>query len=111
VARFLADENVPIAVVEALRAYGHDVATLGDLLGTGLTDPAVLDLGREQRRAIITLNRRDFFRLHREHDDHEGIIACTFDPDFAGQAERVHAAVPPDRSLRGVLVRVNRPAR
>jgi hypothetical protein len=59
----------------------------------------------------VTLNRRDFFRLHREQPDHEGIIACTFDPDFAGQARRIDAAVPPDGVLRGLLLRVNRPPR
>jgi hypothetical protein len=30
VARLLADENVPLAVVGALKSHGHDVATLGD---------------------------------------------------------------------------------
>ena len=102
---------MPLGVVEALKSHGHDVATLADLLGTGLADPAVLYLGRQQRRAVITMNRRDFFRLHREQGDHEGIVACMFDPDFAGQASRIHAALPPDGILRGRLVRVNRPVR
>ena len=61
--------------------------------------------------AVLTLNRRDFFRLHREQPDHGGIIACTFDPDFVGQARRIHAALPSEGVLNGVLLRVNRPPR
>lgn len=110
-ARLLADENVPLAVVEALRSHGHDVVTLvGGELGIGLSDAEVLARARGDGRAVLTLNRRDFFRLHREQPDHSGIIACTFDLDFVGQARRIHAALPADDALHGLLVRVNRPA-
>ena len=56
-ARLLADETVPLAVVEALRVHGHDVVTLGGLLGGGVTDAEVLALARLERRAVLTLNR------------------------------------------------------
>jgi hypothetical protein len=99
-------------VVEALRLYGHDVTTLaGELLGSGVSDSEVLAGARIDRRAVLTFNRRDFFRLHREQPDHEGIIACTFDPDFDGQATRIHAALSSEGTLRGSLLRVNRPPR
>jgi len=68
-------------------------------------------MARVDQRAVLTLNRRDFFRLHREQPDHAGIIACTFDPDFADQSGRIHAALPAEGALRGILLRVNRPAR
>jgi predicted nuclease of predicted toxin-antitoxin system len=112
VARLLADENMPLAVVEELRSQGHDVVTLvRSLLGTGVSDTEILARARFEKRAVLTLDRRDFFRLHREQPDHEGIIACTFDPDSAGQARRVHAALPAEGVLRGILLRVNRPPR
>jgi hypothetical protein len=38
-----------------------------------------------------------------------GIIVCTFDPDFAGQAQRIYAAIEQQSSLSGQLIRVNRP--
>ena len=111
-ARLLADENLPLAVVEGLRSHGHDIVTLAaSLLSTGVSDADVLALARVEQRAVVTLNRREFFRLHRDQPDHEGIIACTFDPDFAGQAQRIDAALPVDGLLRGVLLRVNRPPR
>jgi predicted nuclease of predicted toxin-antitoxin system len=112
VARLFADENMPLAVVETLRSLGHDVVTLiASTLGSGASDVEVLARGRIEDRAILTLDRRDFFRLHREQPEHAGIIACTFDPDFEGQAGRIHAALPAHASLRGVLLRVNRPSR
>lgn len=111
-ARLLADENVPLAVVETLRGYGHDVVAIVESdLAPGTPDTEILARARLDGRAVVTLNRRDFFRLHREQPAHSGIIACTFDPDFAGQASRIHAALSSVETLQGVLVRVNRPAR
>jgi hypothetical protein len=110
VARLLADENVPLPVVEALRSHGHDVVvSTASSLGSGAPDVNVLALARVEQRVVVTLDRRDFFRLHRQQPEHEGIIACTFDPDFAGQAKRIHEALAPERNLQGVVLRVNRP--
>jgi hypothetical protein len=60
---------------------------------------------------VLTLNRRHFIRLHRENSDHAGIIVCTVDPDFTGQAERIHNAIGESGSLTGQLLRVNRPSK
>ena len=111
-ARLLADENFPWPVVEALRVHAHDVVTMADMgcAGQRVSDEQVLAMARAEQRAVLTLNRQDFFRLHKERPDHEGIIACTFDPDFVGQAGRIHAALLAERELRGNLVRVNRPS-
>jgi predicted nuclease of predicted toxin-antitoxin system len=66
VARLLADENVPMAVVEALRSRGHDVATLiGSLLGSGIADSEILAMARIDQRVVLTLNRRDFLATPR----------------------------------------------
>jgi len=54
------------------------------------------------------LNRRHFIRLHRERPQHAGIVVCTVDPDFAGQADRIHKAISGQDSLKGQLIRVNR---
>lgn len=111
-ARLLADENFPLPVVEELRRLGHEVLTLGDIgqAGQALSDEAVLAVARAQQRAILTLNRKHFIRLHTTHPDHAGIIVCTFDPDFVAQGRRVDAALQMEPSLAGRLLRVNRPA-
>lgn len=75
--RFLADENLPFPVVEALRSFGYDVLTLSDLgkVGQAVTDVAVLELASDDSRAVITLNRKHFVRLHQSSSDHSG--SCT----------------------------------
>ncbi len=108
--RLLADENFPFPVVEALRSLGYDVLTLNDLGKTGqaLTDVAVLKLASDDSRAVMTLNRKHFVRLHQSSSDHSGIIVCSFDLDFDGQANRIREAVGQQTSLASQLLRVNR---
>lgn len=69
----------------------------------------VLQFAISEARAVLTLNRKHFFRLHREHPAHAGIVACTYDADFAAQALRIDAALKAAIPVEGQLVRVNRP--
>jgi predicted nuclease of predicted toxin-antitoxin system len=105
-----ADENFPLRVVEELRRLGHDVLTaLEDgRANQSIVDPEVLTRATELGRALLTLNRIDFKRLHRQMPGHAGIVICTEDPDRARQAERIAAAIAESGTLTGVLVRVYR---
>jgi hypothetical protein len=109
-AMLYANENFPRQATEWLRALGHDVLTTADTgkAGQAISDADVLAFAVRLGRAIVTLNRRDFMRLHGEAPNHAGIIVCTQDPDTEGQARRIHAAISVG-SLNGQLVRVNRP--
>lgn len=109
--RLLADENFPLPVTEELRALGHDVVTLEELGKSGrrLADEAVLDLAIEQGRAVLTLNRRHFVRLHGENPDHAGIVVCSLDLDFVRQAQRITDALEAAGPIEQRLVRINRP--
>ena len=109
--RFLADENFPFPVVEALRRLGCDVLTLNDLgqAGQALTDTAVLKLSSDDSRAVLTLNRKHFVRLHQSSPAHSGIVVCSFDLDFDGQAKRIRSALGAQSLLRGQLLRIHRP--
>ena len=111
--RFYSNENFPFPAVEALRRLGHDVLTMQDTghAGQALSDQAVLAFARDEGRALVTLNRRHFVRLHEQDPLHAGIVVCTFDPDFEGLANRIAESVGEESSLQGRLVRVNRPAR
>jgi hypothetical protein len=111
VARLLADENFPFPVTQELRLLGHDVVTLEKLgkADQGLLDGAVLALATEDDRTILTVNRRHFVRLHQERPDHAGIVVCSLDIDFVGQAKRISAALEAEDALAGKLFRVNRP--
>lgn len=59
--RFLADESCDFAVVEALRAAGHDVAAVARV-ARGAEDSEVIDLARSGRRVLITEDK-DFGHL------------------------------------------------
>jgi predicted nuclease of predicted toxin-antitoxin system len=109
-ARLYSNENFPLPVVERLRELGHDVLTSFDAgnANQGILDPEVLTFAISQSRCLLTLNRKDFVRLHRENPVHSGMVVCREDTDFIRQAERIHAALPPDPANQ--LIRVNRPA-
>jgi hypothetical protein len=113
VALLYADENLPQQVVQALRALGHDVLTALDASNANqsLPDEQVLAFATRHQRAVLTLNRREFIRLHTRQPEHAGIIVCTQDADAGGQAARIHAAIAGLESLQGCLIRVNRPQR
>ena len=110
-ARLYANENFPLPVVEELRRLGHDVLTVQDTgkSGQAVPDEEVLAFASADNRLVLTLNRKHFVHLHGTHPDHAGIIVCTFDPDFIGQAGRIHSALISQTRLSGQLVRVNRP--
>ena len=107
-----ADENFPLRVVEELRRLGHDVITAYEdgRANQSITDKQLLERATEIGRALITLNRLDFKRLHVQFPDHAGIIICTEDPDRLRQAQRISESIAALSELAGQLVRVNRPA-
>jgi predicted nuclease of predicted toxin-antitoxin system len=110
-ARLYSNENFPRQIVLALRARGHDVLTIleAGLANQEIPDAEVLAYASREGRAVLTLNRRDFIRLHRQRPDHAGIIVCAQDPDVDAQAERIHAAIAAAGELAGQLIRVNLP--
>ncbi len=89
-ARRYADRNFPRPVVVELRRLGHDVLTTQEAGAAGLSTPdeAILAFAVAEQRAVLSLNRKHFVRLHDIQPRHAGIVVCTFDPDFAGQAGR-----------------------
>ena len=110
-ARFYANENFPYAVVRQLRSLGHDVLTVAEAGNAGqrISDEAVLAYAAQSEHAVLTINRRDSVRLHRQGASHAGIIACTQDADVLGQAQRIHEVVTATGSLANSLLRVVRP--
>jgi hypothetical protein len=74
-----ADENFPLRVVEELRRLGHDVLTAFEdgRANQSIVDRDLLARATEMGRALLTLNRLDFKRLHRQMPDHAGIVICT----------------------------------
>jgi hypothetical protein len=69
----------------------------------------VLQFAIADDRAVLTLNRKHFLRLHQSQPKHCGMIVCTVDEDFSGQGRRIHAAIMAAGTLDGTVLRVNRP--
>lgn len=108
----LADENFPAPAVVRLRELGHDVLTLlqTDMAGLAIPDDEVLRFATAQNRCLLTLNRKDFIKLHTQSNRHTGILICTFDTDFIALAERIHRCLSDvDEITATQLLRVQRP--
>ena len=109
-ARLYANEIFPLPVVLELRKLAHDVLTTVEA-GTAnqaIPDEEVLEFARSQNRAVLTLNRKHFVRMHKDGTPHSGIIACTFDPDFSAQAHRIDESLRGTGNLSGKLLCINR---
>src|SRR5690242_264669 len=109
-ARFYADEDFDYRVVEELRRLGHDVLTANEAgqANQEIEDGIVLAFATAQGRAVLTHNRRHYFRLHRSRLAHAGIFACTRDRDPAALAGRIHDALSAGQALDNQLIRINR---
>ncbi|MDD2920915.1 MAG: DUF5615 family PIN-like protein [Anaerolineales bacterium] len=109
-ARLYSNENFPLPVVERLRNLGHDVLTIQETgkANQSMSDEDVLAFANKEKRILLTLNRRHFINLHKQNQQHVGIVACTFDPDFSGFANRIDEALRKEYDLSQKVIRVNR---
>jgi predicted nuclease of predicted toxin-antitoxin system len=105
-----ADEQFPRAIVEFLCSMDHDILTVQEAgqANKKIPDDQVLAFAVREHRAILTMNRRHFVRLHSLQPDHFGIIVCTGNEDFESLARRINEAILLVDSLKGKLIRVYR---
>ncbi|MCX5973503.1 MAG: DUF5615 family PIN-like protein [Coprothermobacterota bacterium] len=110
-AQLYANENFPKPVVLALRRLGHDVLTIQEtgFAERAASDDVILAFARGEKRALLSLNRRHFVRLHGIMPDHAGIIVTSLDLDGAAWAEHLDRVIRENEPLAGKLLRVNRP--
>jgi Domain of unknown function (DUF5615) len=107
------NENFPFLVVAELRRLGHDVTTVSETgkANRATPDTEILEFAVSEGRALLTLNRKHFIALHASRPVHAGIVVCTVDTDFVGQARRIHQALSVHTDLSGQLIRINRLSR
>lgn len=106
--RLYADEQFPRQAVELLRKLGYDILTTNESENAGISDEAVLDFATSKSRAVLTFNRRDFFKLHKLNPNHSGIIACKEDTNWERLTNNINTAISSEENLIGKVVRVNR---
>ena len=111
-ASFYADEQFPKASSIALRILGHDVLTVQEAGNANqkIPDEDVLAFATSKDRAVLTLNRSDFIRLHKQSSAHTGIIVCSENTNFERLAEKIHEALVSIDNLNEQLIRVYRDA-
>ena len=109
-AQLYADEDFFWPAVVELRLLGHDVLTAFEagMANQKIADVDQLKFAAGQGRAILTRNVRHFRRLHRQGHAHAGVIACSTDHDYVGQAQRIHAALQALPDLAQQWIRVYR---
>ena len=105
-AKLYSNEHFPFPAVNLLRNLGHDVLTTQDAKNQGISDSDVMKFAFEEGRAVVTLNRKDFRRLHKEIDSHFGIIVCTDDDNYGRLAKNIARKIAenPDLSNRLLFV-------
>ena len=69
----------------------------------------MLEFVTQEQRILLTINRKDFFRLHRYGNlRHAGIVACTQDSNPIALAKNIHEAVRNLESCEGKIIKVIR---
>jgi hypothetical protein len=107
-ARLYADEHFPRQLVQNLGYLDHDILTVQEAGNAGISDEDVLVFAISDNRAVLTINRRDFFLLHKLKPDHCGIIACTRDDDMPRLSANINDAISTAEILTGKVIRVYR---
>ena len=109
-AQLYADEQFPRQVVELLRSLGHSVLTVQEAgqANQRISDDLVLQFATERDCAVLTMNRRDFIKLHKRNSMHAGIIVCTEPYSWKALAEGINEAIEAAETLTGKLIRINR---
>lgn len=105
---FYTNENFPFQIVEILRTLGYDVLTSLEAgrANQSIPDEEVISHAVETKRTLLTLNRKDFMKLHKTFPNHHGIIVCTNDPDLERQANYIHIMVRNETNLDSKLIRI-----
>lgn len=109
--RLYANENFPVETVLILRNLGYDILSTHESGQSNLKipDEEVLAYAIAEKRAIITVNRKDFKRLHYLNPIHFGIIICTKNDDFENFAACIHnVLLQYGDDFSGLLIRVYR---
>jgi Domain of unknown function (DUF5615) len=111
--KLYADENFEFPVVKRLREKGYDVLTTREAGKDNqrIPDEDVLDFAISQNRAVITLNYNHFKNIHNQVKTHNGIIICSRNDDWDSFADLIDIALRDEESIKGKLIRINRPAK
>ncbi len=73
--RFLADENIPLSLIKAVRRKGYSIKDIKEEKLLGLKDSKVLEISRKEHRVIITFDK-DFAAFPIKN--HAGVVLLRY---------------------------------
>jgi predicted nuclease of predicted toxin-antitoxin system len=102
------NENFRQNLVEELRKFGYDVLTSRDAgqANKGIPDDELLQYAVKLNRCVITYNRKDFKKIHKEPYCHKGIILCKQTLDDKTYAKIIHSRLIQYSSLENELISI-----
>ena len=109
VVKLLANENVPLATVNALRDAGEDVLSVTED-SPGATDAAIVQWARQEGRIVVTFDR-DYGELvfHNRLPPPAGVLYMRFEPESPTEPAAFIARLKEDGvELEGRFTMVNR---
>ncbi|WP_373533655.1 DUF5615 family PIN-like protein [Microcoleus sp.] len=108
-ARIYAGEDFPRQITHNLRSFETDVVTVRQAGNARIFDRGYISaFAIVENRAVLIVNRRDFFQLHKLEPKRCGIVPCTRNNGIARQTANMNDAISTAETLRGKLIRVDR---
>ena len=107
---FYSNENFALDMVKMLRKLGHTVITSDEAgqANQAIPDDEVLNYSTRNNLIVITFNRDDFIKLHKNGIQHSGIIVCKTDRDYQGQVDCLHNYLQTQSGLVNRLIRIKK---
>ncbi len=110
--KLYADEQFPLPVVKILRTLGYDILTVQDAgkAEQKIPDPEVLQYAISLNRAVLTMNRRDFIRLHAQIPQHKGIVICKSSTNWEKITQAIYNHLSQFETIEKQLIRIKLPS-
>lgn len=107
--RSVGGEDFPRQVVHNLRFFEPDVVTVQQAGNARLFDRGCISaFAIVENWAVLIVNRRDFFQLHKLEPKRCGIVGCTRNNGIARQTANMNDGISTAETLRGNVIRVDR---
>jgi predicted nuclease of predicted toxin-antitoxin system len=89
--KILADENIPMMNVQALREMGHEVLDIRGTVDEGVVDEALWEISQQEGQLLITTDKG--FTEHRNELHHGILIVRLRQPNRSKIHQRVMQAI------------------
>jgi len=78
--KFLADENIPPALVDLIRKRGFDIEDVYKIGKSGLSDEGIMEIARVEKRILISFDKHFADIIKYPLNSHHGVIRIRIHP-------------------------------